>query len=428
MTSTLLPAPTITRIPTTPRHAVVRAWLLSGALAVMAGTGCAVTDEARAPDSQSPPVASLATSAPAAGAGLVANTDAASTDAANTTTAATAQATPAIAPAEAASEPRPPPADNTPYGQRADVMQAAQEFALRHGLDPALTASRLSRARYQASVARLIMPPPVGTAKNWSAYRARFVEPKRIAAGVAFWRQHHKALARAQAVYGVPAEIVAGILGVETLYGRHMGNYRAIDALATLAFDFPPGRRDRSGFFRDELGQLLLLAHREGIEPDSLRASYAGALGLPQFMPSSWNRHAVDFDGDGHVDLRGNPSDAIGSVAHYLSTYGWTPGMPPWFEVTPPSAGANLDTLLAPDIVPSFSPSEMAARGAVLPPEAMAFDGKLALVMVENGDDPPSYVAGTPNFYVVTRYNWSSYYAMAVIDLGRAVRQARERP
>jgi membrane-bound lytic murein transglycosylase B len=311
----------------------------------------------------------------------------------------------------------------TAYGRRDDVLRFAAEVAARHGLEPATLERQLGEARRLPSVQRLIMPPPAGTAKNWAAYRDRFVEPQRIQAGLAFWRAHERWLEAAEARWGVPASLIVGIIGVETFYGRHMGSFRALDALATLAFDFPPGRRDRSEFFRSELENLLLLAHREQVEPASYKGSYAGALGLPQFMPGSLNRWAVDFDEDGHIDLHRNPADAIGSVAHYLAAFGWVRDMPTHYAMAAPVDVSDRAVLLAPDILPSFTPAQFAQRGAELPEPARQHDGLLALVELQNGDAAPSYVAGTSNFYAVTRYNWSSYYAMAVIELGNAVRR-----
>jgi membrane-bound lytic murein transglycosylase B len=203
------------------------------------------------------------------------------------------------------------------------------------------------------------------------------------------------------------------------------GNFRVLDALATLAFDFPAGRRDRSEFFRDELEQLLVWSTSEGMPAHNVRGSYAGAIGLPQFMPSSINRYAVDFDGNGHIDLAGSEADAIGSVAHYLAAFGWQTGMPTHYAVTAPDDSADRAALLEPDIVPSFSAEQFAERGAQLGAAGKAHTGPLALIELRNGDAEPSYVAGTQNFYVVTRYNWSSYYALAVIELAAAIAAAR---
>ena len=383
--------------------------------------------------------------------------------------------------------------DVVTYGQRDDVLRLAADIATRRGLDIEWVVAALQQARYVPTVARLIMPPPAGTAKNWAAYRSRFVEPMRIRAGAAFWRANQRWLALAEALYGVPPEIVVGVIGVETIYAQQMGGFRVMDALATLSFDFPSGRKDRSDFFRAELEEFLVMCRSEGLEPTAPKGSYAGAMGMPQFMPSSFNRYAVDLDGDGHVDLARSSADAIGSVAHYLAEFGWQRGMPTRFEVAAPVETVDRALLLVPDIVPSFSVQEFAQRGARLEPAALAYSArfeampmnagpsepgastaqtaastaqtaastaqtaasapeaaasaaseplpveatpasaaasaamaskptlKLALVELQNGDAAPSYVAGTPNFYAITRYNWSSYYALAVIELGEAV-------
>ena len=311
------------------------------------------------------------------------------------------------------------------YGEREDAMRFADELAERRGLEVAWVRGALAQARFQPSVVRYILPPPAGTAKNWAAYRARFVEPRRIAAGLAFWRDNEATLARAESEYGVPAAIVVGIVGVETIYGQQMGGFRVLDALATLAFDFPAGRKDRSAYFRDELEQAFVLAHDAGVDPLSIKGSYAGALGMPQFMPGSFNRYAVDYDGDGRIDLHGDAADVIGSVAHFLAEHGWTRDMPTHFGVAAPVDVVERAQLLVPDILPSFSADEMTARGAALAREAEGYAGKLALVELQNGDAAPSYVAGTGNFYAITRYNWSSYYALAVIELGAAIAQER---
>jgi membrane-bound lytic murein transglycosylase B len=316
------------------------------------------------------------------------------------------------------------------YGAREDVLRFAAEVAARHPqqLDPAWVRAQLESARAVESVRRLIMPPPVATAKNWAAYRARFIEPQRIAAGVGFWRQHATWLEQAEARWGVPAQVIVGVIGVETFYGRITGNFRVIDALATLSFDFPTGRRDRTPFFRAELEQFLLWCARERCDPAQVKGSFAGAMGLPQFMPGSVNRWAVDFDANGHVNLADSAADAIGSVAAYLAYFGWQRGEPTHFLVRAPDDEANRAHLLGPDIVPLFSAEEFAERGAVLEATGRAHAGPLALVELHNGNQAPSYVAGTRNFWAVTRYNWSSYYALAVVELGEAVARAASRP
>ncbi len=311
------------------------------------------------------------------------------------------------------------------YRDHAAAMAFADDLAQRRALDPAWVRDQIGRARRLEASIRGVTPPPVGMPKNWAAYRARFIEPVRLAAGQRFWEAHRDALARAEAEYGVPASLIVGVIGVETLYGRHTGTHKVVDALTTLAFDFPavhPRAAARSAFFRDELEQLLSLAHRTGIEPHTLLGSFAGAMGWPQFMPSSWVKYAIDFDGDSKVDLLSSPADAIGSVANYFKAFGWQSGQPTHYPVRFDDSRLDLDTLLAPDILPSFSVESFTAKGAVLEGEALQHSGKLALVELENADAPSTYVAGTENFYVVTRYNWSSYYAMAVIELGEAVK------
>jgi membrane-bound lytic murein transglycosylase B len=320
-------------------------------------------------------------------------------------------------------------ANGGPYGARDDVMRFADELALRHPqLDAARLRVQLQRARKVEAVRKLIMPPPLvngqSTAKNWAAYRARFLDRERIAAGAAFWRANATWLEQAEARWGVPAQVIVGVIGVETYYGRLTGTFRVIDALTTLSFDFPTGRRDRTPFFRGELEQFLLWCARERCDPAQVQGSFAGAMGLPQFMPGSINRWAVDFDGDGHVNLAGSAPDAIGSVARYLHYFGWQRGLPTHFDVRAPDNSADRALLLGPDILPLFSAEEFTERGATLSAEGRAHDGPLALVELHNGDTAaPSHVAATRNFWAVTRYNWSSYYALAVIDLGAAVAQ-----
>ena len=341
----------------------------------------------------------------------------------------TARPLPSKQPAGArGTSPRPPDAATGALADRAEVRRFAEKVAARRGWDPAWVLAQLASARLSPRVRELIMPPPPGRLRDWAAYRARFVEPGRIEAGAAFWQAHRTRLERAQARWGVPAWLVVGIIGVETHYGRFTGGFRALDALATFAFDFPPGRSDRSDFFRSELVELLALTRHEGIDAASWRGSFAGALGLPQFMPGSVNRWAVDFDDDGRIDLRDSAADAIGSVAHYLAGHGWQVGLATHHGVQPPPEGPDREALLAPDIVPSFTAAQLRAHGARLDAAAQAHDadrdGLLALVQLDNGARAPSFVAGTRNFFVVTRYNRSSYYALAVIELGQAVREA----
>jgi membrane-bound lytic murein transglycosylase B len=321
------------------------------------------------------------------------------------------------------------------YASREEAMRFAGDVAERRNLDKEWVRQAIGQARFNPTVQRLMRPMQPSSAgvvwKNWRVYRSRFIDPARIQAGVRFWREHATALARAESEFGVPAEIIVGIIGVETIYGRDMGNFRVMDALATLAFDFPKtDKRDRSAFFRDELEQFLSLKNRTGIDPLELRGSYAGAMGLGQFMPSSWVKYAIDFDGDGKIDLFGSPVDAIGSVAHYFKSFGWKTGQATHYPVSFDTTKLDKEALLAPDILPTFSVQSFQAKGAMLEGLAQQHSGPLALVELQNGDPALSpanaaqYVAGTENFYVITRYNWSSYYAMSVIELGAEVKTA----
>jgi membrane-bound lytic murein transglycosylase B len=304
------------------------------------------------------------------------------------------------------------------------AMDWSSTAAERMQLDPQWVKKHVGQARRLPSVERLVLPPSSPAAKNWAAYRARFIEPQRIQAGLRFWQTHRSDLERAEREYGVPASVVVAIIGVETFFGQYTGNFRVIDALATLAFHFPashPRAAARESFFKGELEQFLALTSRSGADPMSIRGSFAGAMGLPQFMPSSWARHAVDFDGNGRIDLFNSPTDAIGSVANYFKAFDWRPGMPTHYPVTLTPGVSDMDSLMAPDILPTFSVANFVSKGASLSGAALQHTGLLALIELRNGTDAPSYVAGTENFYAITRYNWSSYYAMAVIDLAEAV-------
>lgn len=313
------------------------------------------------------------------------------------------------------------------YASRAEVMQIADDIAERRNLDREWVRNAIGQSRYLAGIAKAVTPPPVGVPKNWTVYRSRFIDPVRIRAGVKFWQANAALLQRAQDETGVPASIIVGIIGVETIYGQQTGNYRVMDALTTLAFDFPvahPRAKDRSAFFLSELEQYLTLTARTSTNPLALRGSYAGAMGMPQFMPSSWVKYAIDFDGDGHVDLFNNTADVIGSVANYFKAFGWQRGMPTHYAVRFDTASLDMPALMGPDILPTFTAASFTSKGALLDAGGLQHRGPLALVELQNGGAAPQYVAGTENFYVITRYNWSSYYAMSVIELGDEVAAA----
>lgn len=322
-----------------------------------------------------------------------------------------------------------------PYARRADVRQWAQDVARRRGIPEDWLHAQMARARHVGSVLPLVTPPPPSatsaapsTQTSWPQYRQKLITPQRIAAGVQFWQDNEATLARAQAQSGVPAALVVGIIGVESGYGANMGRLRVLDTLSTLAFDFPaahPKAGERAAYFRRELEQFLTHAHASDLDATAPRGSYAGAVGLGQFMPSSQAAWAVDFDGDGRVDLSHSTADAIGSVAHYLQAHGWQPGQPVGFAVAFDAAALNLAPLLAPDIVPSFTPAQMQAHGVHPQGDGLDDAPLLALLELRHGSQAPRYMAGTRNFYVITRYNRSSYYALAVHELGQEVAARR---
>ncbi|MCB1955400.1 MAG: lytic murein transglycosylase B [Rhodocyclaceae bacterium] len=285
-----------------------------------------------------------------------------------------------------------------------------------HGFDRGEVLAELSAASYQRKAIRYIQPSKTKSTRSWQRYRARFIEPVRIRAGLDFWAAHRDELARAEARYGVPGEIVLGILGVETIFGRNTGAFPLVGALATLAFDYPP----RAALFQKELESLFLLARESGRSPSSYTGSYAGAIGYPQFLPSSVRSYAVDFDADGQIDLEGSPADAIGSIARYLAEHGWSAGARVADPVVPGDK-ADLGALIAAGIEPALGAAELAPAGLRLPDGI----GAATLVDLETPGQATEYWLGYRNFYVLTRYNRSSFYAMAVFQLATALREAR---
>jgi membrane-bound lytic murein transglycosylase B len=313
------------------------------------------------------------------------------------------------------------------YNQRPEVLAYIDELVAKYGFDADELRNVFAHARYNDTVAGLMGPGPAARAVPWSEYRARFVEPTRIDAGVRFWQAHADDLERAQKIYGVPAQVIVAILDVETLFGRNMGNFRVIDALTTLAFDYPNKDRDRSPFFREQLTDYLLLARDQSQDVLGLRGSYAGAIGMPQFMPGSIRHYAVDFDGDGVIDLKNDASDAIGSVANFLASQGWRRGLPAAFPANLSESGhdeAKLAAFVDAGSEPGLLPRALADAGVILP-EGLAPDETVALINLPDGDNPTLYLIGTRNFFVLTRYNRSYAYAESVLELGRAIRLRR---
>lgn len=307
------------------------------------------------------------------------------------------------------------------YADREDVRAFIAEMRTRHGFEERRLDALFRQTRPIAAVIKYIMPPKDPGVRSWKAYRARFIEPRRIAAGRRFMASHGAALAEAEARYGVPASVIAAIIGVETIYGKHMGNFQTFAALTTLAFDYPP----RADLFRKELEELLLLARDQQRDPLSYAGSYAGALGLPQFLPSSWRRHAVDFDGDGRIDLAASPLDAIGSVAHFLAAHGWEKDAPIADPADADAAGGDgIASLLAEGIAPRRGVRELLGLGVALKVgagETASSERPAALIDLASPDAPTEYRLGYKNFWVITRYNRSSFYAASVMDLAKAL-------
>jgi membrane-bound lytic murein transglycosylase B len=316
------------------------------------------------------------------------------------------------------------------FSQRKDVIDFIDLMVIRHGFERATLETLFSQTTHVERTIQLMKPAPAGRPKNWNAYRARFVEPVRINGGVRFWNENADALARAESQFGVPAEIIVGIIGVETLYGRYTGNFRVMDAITTLAFDYPdtPTRSARMAYFRGELENTLLYARDSKIDPLSLTGSYAGAIGWPQFMPGSIREYAVDFDGDGIIDLRNSPADAIGSVASYLIRHGWRSGEPIVFPAAVRTEGGAAaqawDAFINQGLEAKFSITDLKAAG-VMPTTPLPDDMLFGLVDLQNGTDAPEFWLGAANFFAITMYNRSFFYAMSVVDLSRAVRSAR---
>ncbi|MYN07388.1 lytic murein transglycosylase B [Pseudoduganella aquatica] len=313
------------------------------------------------------------------------------------------------------------------FGQWKEVGQFLDEMAAKHGFDRKELEATMMQVRYVDSAVQLMKPAPPGKPKNWQAYSKLFIEPVRINGGVKFWNENREALARAEALYGVPAEIIVGIIGVETVYGSNTGRFRVMDALTTLAFAYPlaPAREARMAFFKGELESTLLYARQAGIDPFSLLGSYAGAVGLPQFMPSNIMKYAVDFDGNGRVDLRNSPTDAIGSVAAFLVAHGWRRDDPgPLVYAATVSPSRQWERFINQGLEAKFRPQDLMSAGVVTTstlPEGMNF----GLVDLQNGSEPTEFWLGSNNFFSITQYNRSYFYAMSVLELGRAIKLSR---
>ena len=303
-----------------------------------------------------------------------------------------------------------------PAALRPQVETFVDEMVEKHGMARAQLRALMQQARPQRDILRAMSAQT--TARPWHQYRPLNVNPQRVAGGAKFWALHERVLARAEREFGVPAEIVVATIGVETAYGTFTGTHRVLDALTTLAFDFPR----RADFFRGELEQFLLLARDRVLDPLSIKGSYAGAMGIPQFMPSSYQRYAIDFDGDGRKNLWDSVADSIGSVANYYRTFGWQEGRP--IAVAAKVEGDGYAALAERGIEAAIDAATLTQSG-VTPLHEIGED-RVAMLVLE-GDAGSEYWLGLNNFYVITRYNRSVNYAMSVFQLAQEIRAARGR-
>jgi len=304
------------------------------------------------------------------------------------------------------------------FEHNSEVDRFVDELAIDYHFNRNQVRSWFNRARLQTGVLNAISRP--GTARPWYEYRASNVTAARIRGGLEYWQRHTDTLARARVEYGVPEEIIVATIGIETFYGRIIGNYSVFDALATLAFSYPP----RAELFRGELIQLLLLAREAGDDPLLYKGSFAGALGISQFLPSSYRRYAVDFDHDGKRDLWAH-GDAIGSIANYYKIFGWRPGEKVIVALEQPvePAGDEFKILLGRGLNPHAPVAAIRRTGAS--PAEMVSDDVLASIIPAEFESGVRYWLGFNNFYVITRYNRSINYALAVHELAQELRRAR---
>jgi membrane-bound lytic murein transglycosylase B len=308
---------------------------------------------------------------------------------------------------------------NFDFLAQSEVQSFIEKMQSTHGFDQTDLTRWIGQIKHRQQVIKLMTPPSKTFKRSWVVYRSRYLDELRVKEGIKFWQQHQLAVAKASETLGVPPEIIVAIIGVETVYGRVTGDFKVIDALATLAFDYPR----RSAFFKEELEQFLLLAREQKWDPLTVKGSFAGAVGYPQFMPGSIRRHAIDFSGDGRIDLLGSPEDAIGSIANFLVNHGWLPGQATHFPVRVENT-VNTAQFTDKGIKPEFTARQLSNAGvAFTKPTDLPDENKLALIELATNDRDSEWVAAANNFYVITRYNQSSFYAMAVIELAAELKR-----
>ncbi|WP_176058625.1 lytic murein transglycosylase B [Paraburkholderia sp. BCC1876] len=319
------------------------------------------------------------------------------------------------------------------YANNAAVDTFINDMVARYDFDPDALHALFSHVSYSATAVKLVTPSPSPSIKNWRVYQSRFLDQIRINAGVRFWRANQATLQRAYEEFGVPPEVVVGIIGVETIYGRFMGNFRVLDALTTLSFDYPStaNRADRQATFRKNLEDYLVWTRDSQIDPTTVLGSYTGAIGIPQFLPSSIVQYAVSYDGNKQIDLRTNQADAIGSVANYLRQNGWENGRPVVWKIGTDAGSLGVAQAAADGKPEPHWPLDQLLRAGLLlnePDVDIAAEAGTPVTVV----DLPSpgrgteYMLGLKNFYVLTRYNRSFFYALAVYQLGQRVKAQME--
>ena len=319
------------------------------------------------------------------------------------------------------------------YANNPNVDAFINDMSARYDFDEATLHALFSRVSYSATAVKLVTPSPTPSIKNWRVYQARFLDPVRINAGVRFWRANQATLQRAYEEFGVPPEVIVGIIGVETIYGRFMGNFRVLDALTTLTFDYPntANRADRQATFRKNLEDYLVWTRDSQIDPTTVLGSYTGAIGIPQFLPSSIVQYAVSYDGNKQIDLRTSQADAIGSVANYLRQNGWESGRPVVWKIGTDAGSLGVAQAAADGQPEPHWPLNQLLRAGLLMNEpgldvASEAGTPVTVVDLPSPGRGTEYTLGLKNFYVLTRYNRSFFYALAVYQLGQRVKAQME--
>lgn len=302
-----------------------------------------------------------------------------------------------------------------PFEDKSLITTFIDEMVAEYKYDKAVLTELFEKARLHQSIIDAISRPAEG--KAWHEYRKIFVTRERVRGGVLFWNEHEDIIKKVAEKYQVRPEVIVAIIGVETRYGKHKGSYPVLDSLSTLAFAYPP----RAKFFRSELKHYLLMSREESFDPLEQKGSYAGAMGMPQFISSSFRSYAVDFDDDGKRDLWSNPGDALASVGNYFKRHGWAPGVPVAHKVE--VNGIKYKELISKSLKPKYTQDELMLAGVTLP-NGISTDIKGTLIELDSGDGPEYWVVWQ-NFYVISRYNHSALYSMAVYQLSQDILESR---